>query len=85
MVVATVESIVGADEEAEESHTAMRATQHRGCQPQWIVLLPTERNYCFSHVVPYYRSESVTTGGNLRLGDRPKESGKEEAVRCPLG
>ena len=73
---------MGADEEGEGSNTAMQATQHRGCQPQCIEPLPIETNYRFSHVVPYYRRESVTTGGDPRLGDRRKEMEKEEAVRC---
>jgi len=72
-------------EEERGSHSARRASQQRGCQPQWMVLEPTERNYRSFHVVPGYRRESVTTGGDPRLRDRREESGKEEAVRYQLG
>jgi len=57
-------------EEGEGSHPARRATQQRGCQPHRIDPGPTGRNYRFSHVVPGYRRESVTTGGDPgREGD----------------
>jgi len=55
---------------------ARRPTEQMGCQPQRIVLVPTGRNYRFSHVVPCYRRESVTTGGDHRLGIGARRGGR---------
>ena len=59
--------------EGQGSHPARRATQQRGCQPQWIDQGPTGRNYRVSRVVPCYRREWVTTGRDPRPGGRPKQ------------
>ena len=74
-----------ADEEGQGSHPARKATQKRGCQPQRIVPEPTERNYPFSHVVPYYRRERVTTGGDPRwraISEERKVGGSKVPARC---
>ena len=47
--------------------------------------MQTRRNYCFSHVVPCYRRESVTTGGDPRPRERGEERREEEAVMYWLG
>ena len=71
---------------ARGAHPARRATQQRGCQPQRIDQRPTGRNYHFSRVVPCYRRECVTTGGDPGQGGGPRRGeGRGWAVRCQLG
>jgi len=77
-----------AGEEGEGSHPARRATQQRGCQPQRIDQGPTGRYYRFSHVVPCYKRESVTTGedpgrgGDPRRGKKGRGGGSEVPASC---
>ena len=73
-----------AGEEGEVSHAARRATQQRGCQPQWIDQGPTGRHYHFSHGVPCYRRESVTTGADPGREGDARTWNEGEAVRCQL-
>jgi len=74
-----------AGEEGEGSHPVRRATQQRGCQPQRIDQEPTGRSYCFSHVVPCNRRESVTTGEDPGREGNPRRGKEEQAVRRQLG
>jgi len=62
-----------AGEEGVGSDPARRPTEQKRCQLERIVLAPTGRNYPFSHVVPCYRRETVTTGRDPRLGERSDE------------
>jgi len=72
-----------ADGGGEGSHPASRATRQRGCQPQRIVHRSTGRNYRFSHVVPCYRRESVTTGGDPGRGGDPRRGGRRRGSEVP--
>ena len=71
-----VNRVVG--EEDEGSHPVRRATQQRGCQPQWRDQGPTEGYYRLSHVVPSYRRASVTTGRDPGQGGDPRRRKKGE-------
>ena len=71
-------------EKDEGSHPVRRATQQRGCQPQWIDQGPTGRSYRFSQVVPCYRRESVTTGRDPGPeGDPGRRKGKAGGSKVP--
>jgi len=61
---------------------ARGVTQQRGCRPQWIDHGPTGQYYHFSHVVPCYRRECVTTGEDPGQEGDPRRGKEEEAVGC---
>jgi len=62
---------------SEESHSAEG-------MPQLIDEGPTGRYYHFPHVLPCYRRESVTSGGDSGRGGDPRRGKEEEAVMCQL-
>jgi len=68
----------------EGSHPARGATQQRGCQPRRIDLGLTRQSYRFTRVVPCYKRESVTTGGDPGREGDPRKGVEEGAVRCHL-